>query len=273
MAATPLLPKSIQPFPTIPRSNRLTHFANLSFSNNPSPDLSFSPRKTPIIRPNAKKKNPWLDPFDQGDDPDMEYGALFSDGKQEEDPRPPDNPDNPYGFLKFPSGYTVEIASLGLKIRGDVRRCCCVISGGVYENLLFFPAIQLIKDRYPGVQVDIVTSARGKQTYEINKNVRWTNEYDPDDDFPDPAEYTDMIGVLKNRYYDMILSTKLAGIGHGAFLFMSSARDRVSYIYPNVNAAGAGLFLSETFTSDSTNLSEGGYNMYHQMIDWLGRPK
>lgn len=59
----------------------------------------------------------------------------------------------------------------------------------------------------------------------------------------------------------MILSTKLAGLGHATFLFLSTARDRVSYVYPNVNAAGAGLLLSETFTPDSTNLSEGGYHM------------
>lgn len=131
----------------------------------------------------------------------MEYGSLFTEGKQDEDPRPPDNPDNPYGFLKFPAGFSVEIASLGLKIRGDVRRCCCVVSGGVYENLLFFPAIQLIKDRYPGVQVDIIASARGKQTYELNKNVRWANVYDPDDHFPEPADYTDMVGLLKVGSY------------------------------------------------------------------------
>ena len=59
----------------------------------------------------------------------------------------------------------------------------------------------------------------------------------------------------------MILSTKLAGLGHAAFLFMSTARDRVSYVYPNVNAAGAGLLLSETFVPESMNLSESGYNM------------
>ncbi|XP_057791373.1 photosynthetic NDH subunit of subcomplex B 1, chloroplastic isoform X2 [Salvia miltiorrhiza] len=263
-----LAPKPIPPCLTIPPSIPLFHSTNLSLLDQPFPT-----RKTASqFRPNAKKKNPWLDPFDQGDDPEMEYGQLFSDGKQEEDPRPPDNPGNPYGFLKFPPGYAVEIASLGLKIRGDVRRCCCVVSGGVYENLLFFPAIQMIKDRYPGVQVDVVTTARGKQTYEINKNVRFVDVYDVDDPFPEPADYTDMIGQLKNRYYDMILSTKLAGIGHGAFLFMSSARDVVSYVYPNVNAAGAGLFLSETFTPATDNLSDGGYHMYREMIDWLGKP-
>lgn len=70
-----------------------------------------------------------------------------------------------------------------------------------------------------------------------------------------------MLNYLQSRYYDMILSTKLAGLGHAAFLFMSTARDRVSYIYPNVNSAGAGLLLSETFTPHSMNLAEGGYHM------------
>lgn len=68
--------------------------------------------------------------------------------------------------------------------------------------------------------------------------------------------------LLQGRYYDMILSTKLAGFGHAAFLFMTTARDRVSYIYPNVNSAGAGLLLSETFTAENTNLSESGYKMW-----------
>ncbi|WCJ40378.1 NDH-dependent cyclic electron flow 1 [Euphorbia peplus] len=264
MASTCLLPKPISSFLSNPPSSSPL-FPNPSFFNP-------LPRRTSTTLTYAKKKNPWLDPFEYEEDPDMEYGSLFADGKQDEDPSLPANPDNPYGFLKFPMGYTVELASLPLKIRGDVRRCCCMISGGVYENLLFFPVIQLIKDRYPGVQIDVVTTARGKQAYEMNKNVRWTTVYDIDDHFPEPAEYTDMLGVLKNRYYDMVLSTKLAGLGHAAFLFMSSARDRVSYIYPDVNAAGAGLLLSETFTAESLNLSEGGYHMYNQMADWLGKP-
>ncbi|XP_044485366.1 photosynthetic NDH subunit of subcomplex B 1, chloroplastic-like [Mangifera indica] len=113
----------------------------------------------------------------------MEYGSLSADGKQDEDSRLPDNPDNPYGFSKFPMGFNV----------------------------------------------DVIASARGQQTYKMNKN---------------------------SRYYDMSLSTKLARLGHAAFLFMSNVRDRVSYIYPTVNAAGAGLLLSETFTAESMNLSE-----------------
>lgn len=48
-----------------------------------------------------------------------------------------------------------------------------------------------------------MASARGKQTYELNKNVRWATVYDPDDDFPEPAEYTDMLGVLKVSWYSI----------------------------------------------------------------------
>ncbi|KAF7047932.1 hypothetical protein CFC21_101860 [Triticum aestivum] len=220
----------------------------------------------------SKKRNPWLDPFDDGPDEEFDYTGVYSGGKQEEDPRPPEDAENPYGFLRFPMGYMPELDSLASKVRGDVRRVCCVVSGGVYENVLFFPVVQMLKDRYPGVLVDVVASARGKQVYEMCKNVRYANVYDPDDEWPEPAEYTHQLGVMKNRYYDMVLSTKLAGTGHALFLFMSSAREKVGYVYPNVNGAGAGLFLTEMFKPATTNLADGGYNMYQDMLEWLGRP-
>ncbi|KAF2321522.1 hypothetical protein GH714_000271 [Hevea brasiliensis] len=114
---------------------------------------------------------------------------LIVCGRQvREDPRPPDNPNNPFGLLKFPINFNAEIGSLALK---------------------------------PGVQIEMVATASGKQTNELNKNVRWATAYDPDDDLPVPGEYSEMLGVLKNRYCDMVLSTKLA-----AFLLMTSAMDR-----------------------------------------------
>lgn len=198
MATTYLLPKSLSPFLTNPPSIPTNHFNKFS-TLNPPEQFHCSRRALQLntIVVHVNNKDHWLDFFDDGEDPDMEYGSLFVDGKQEENPRPPDNPNNPYGFLKFPMGFSVEIASLGSKIRGDVRRCCCLVAGGVYENLLFFPLIQLLKDRYPGVQIDVVSSSRGKQTYELNKNVRWADVYDFEHPFPEPAEYTDMVGLLK----------------------------------------------------------------------------
>ncbi|XP_062195984.1 photosynthetic NDH subunit of subcomplex B 1, chloroplastic-like [Phragmites australis] len=260
--ATPTTTRAMAPTPAKPRAPRQWCYLLLPSAG----------QRRVSVASSAKKKNPWLDPFDDGPDEEFDYQGAFSGGKQEEDPRPPEDPANPYGFLRFPQGYNPELDSLASKVRGDVRRACCVVSGGVYENVLFFPVVQLLKDRYPGVLVDVVASVRGKQVYEMCKNVRYANVYDPDDDWPEPAEYTHQLGVLKNRYYDLILSTRLAGIGHALFLFMSSARDKVGYVYPNVNSAGAGLFLTAMFKPPTTNLSDGGYNMYKDMLEWIGRP-
>ena len=114
----------------------------------------------------TKKKLWWFDdPFDYGpDDEEDTMGELMSQGAQgAEDPIPPRDPDNKYGFLDFPAGYMPEISTLGTMIRNDIRRCLCYISGGVYENLLFFPVIQMLKNRYPGVKIDVMATPRGKQ--------------------------------------------------------------------------------------------------------------
>jgi hypothetical protein len=85
----------------------------------------------------TKKKNPWLDPFDDGPDEDLHYRGMFSGGKQVEDPQPPEDPVNLYEFLRTTRSWI----AWPPKVRSDVRRACCVISGGVYENVLFFPVV------------------------------------------------------------------------------------------------------------------------------------
>ena len=146
-----------------------------------------------------KKNKPWLDPFNYGEDPGMTSGDLFGDGGLQ-DPNPPKlqvDPTSEYGFLDFPEKYNMEIVNLPLLTRKDVRKCCVLVTGGVYENLLFFPVIQLLKDRYPGVEIDVVANERGKQTYEMNKNVKRAWVYDIDSQFVEPSEYLEFVGKLK----------------------------------------------------------------------------
>lgn len=239
-----------------------------------------SPFESPEnARPNrficSAKKKKWMDFFDFGEDPKIRYGDLFSDGglQDPDELQYPVDPDNEYGFLNFPAKHNPELASLPLLVRGDVRRCCCFVAGGVYENLLFFPVIQLLKERYPGAAIDIIATERGKQTYEMNKNVKRAWVYDLDAHWVVPADYLEFVGNIKNEYYDMLVSTRLAGVGHALTMFMTSARAKIGYVYPNVNAAGSGLFLQETVKAPRLNLAEGGYNMYAELIEVLKNPK
>lgn len=217
----------------------------------------------------AARKRMFDDPFNYGDDPDLEYGELMADGKQAPDPRLPSDPKSREGFLSFPVGYNPEIASLGIYIRGDVRCMCVLAAGGVYENLLLLPVLQLLKNKYPGVEIDVVAGARGKQVYELCKNVRKAWVYELEDPSVPPAESTEFLGLIKNEHYDLLLSTRMAGIGHAMFLFLSDARQRVGYVYPNVNGAGAARFFSHAIRPQRPTLAEGGYHMYSELADFL----
>lgn len=223
----------------------------------------------------AKNKKEWFDPFNWGEDDEMISGRRFADeGLQ--DPKPPTFPVDPnseYGFLDFPAKFNPELASLPILARKDVRKCCCIVAGGVYENLLFFPVIKLLKERYPGVEIDVVATDRGKQTYEINKYIKCAWVYDVDAHYVVPAEYMEFIGKLKNEYYEMLVSTRLSGFGQSMTLWLTSTRDKIAYVYPDVNAAGAGLFLSDYAVAPRLNLAEGGYHMYAELIEVLKNPK
>ncbi|KAF9596328.1 hypothetical protein IFM89_008854 [Coptis chinensis] len=111
--STSLLYQPIPPFLTSSSpSVSSSQLTNLSFYLNPSTEKHHC-HKRPKVTLNLKKKNSWLDPYDYGKDLEMERASLYFEGKQDEDRRPPENPNNPYGFLKFPYRYNVEIASLG----------------------------------------------------------------------------------------------------------------------------------------------------------------
>ncbi|BBN07775.1 hypothetical protein MPTK1_4g06360 [Marchantia polymorpha subsp. ruderalis] len=219
-------------------------------------------------------KNMLDDPFDFGEDEDLEYGDLMSEGKQGvEPPRPRKDKNSKYGFLDFPGYHNLEIASLGLYVRKDVRRCLCWVAGGVYENLLFFPVIKLLKARYPGVKVDIVTSARGKQVYEMNKYVNKAYAFDVDAEWVEPVELNEFIGVLRDQYYDMVLSTKYAGFKHCTTLYMIGGRTRrISYVLPYHSEWVSNSFLTTSLMPPRENLADGGYHMYKELIDYLAQP-
>ena len=59
----------------------------------------------------------------------------------------------------------------------------------------------------------------------------------------------------------MVVSTKLAGMGHSMFLWLSTVRNKVSYIYPDVNSAGAAKFLDIAVKAPQLELAESGFNM------------
>lgn len=67
--------------------------------------------------------------------------------------------------------------------------------------------------------------------------------------------------VYQGEYYDLLVSTKLAGLGQSIFFWLASVRNKVSYTYPDVNAAGAAKFLDIAIKAPQLELAESGFNM------------
>ncbi|KAG6518454.1 hypothetical protein ZIOFF_021929 [Zingiber officinale] len=177
-------------------------------------------------------------------------------------------------------GFNVELASLASKVRGDVCHFCYVISGGVYENLLFFPVIQLIKDRYPRVQINVVASPRGKQVYEVNKNVRWANVYDLDEDFPEPVEYVNMIGLLKRAGLGIVRcgerpagTCRSAGGGvEPAAVVAGEIGARALKVFDVRGSVNKRRWYAGVREIPPTADAAWPWALYDEMEEWLGRP-
>ncbi|GBG63029.1 hypothetical protein CBR_g34729 [Chara braunii] len=228
------------------------------------------------VKVNAKKKSnlPGKDDWqmfpDDYYDEELDYGEVLSTGKQTgTEPRPPNDPDSGMGFLDFPAYHLPEIASLGLKIRNDIRKLCCFVAGGVYENLLFFPIIELMKKRNPGVKVDVIASPRGKQTYELNKNVRFARAFDFEVPFISPDDYADMAGLVKSEVYDMMISTKKAGPGQAILMFLGDCRNRIAYVRSDPNGVYASWMLNTPIEVERNELADDGVEMYKELVEEL----
>jgi ADP-heptose:LPS heptosyltransferase len=88
--------------------------------------------------------------------------------------------------------------------------------------------------------------------------------------FPSFFFFTDVLSLcLQGNYYDMLISTRFAGLGHAIFLSMCDCRQKISYVHPNVNAAGAGNYLDKAIKAPHLDLAEGGYHMYSDLLEHL----
>lgn len=70
-----------------------------------------------------------------------------------------------------------------------------------------------------------------------------------------------VVYCLQNRYYEMILSTKLAGLGHAAFCSCQLPATELA-TYTQMSWHWCWITSIGIFTADTMNLSDGGYHMW-----------
>jgi ADP-heptose:LPS heptosyltransferase len=138
-----------------------------------------------------------------------------------------------------------------------------LVPGGIGDQILFFPTLDDLRQTYPDSDIDVVVEPRAKGAYRVCKSVNDVFTFD----FKDrnsPADWANLLGVLRDRSYDVALSLGQRW-GVGLLLWLTGIPIRISY---GSNTGGP----SRLFLTNPVPLETNQYAavMYHDLLQGLG---
>lgn len=84
-------------------------------------------------------------------------------------------------------------------------RVLILIPGGISDQILFFPTLQTLKNKYPQATIDVIVEPRSKNSYRICKYVQEVLVFD----FQDRnglADYLNLLGMIRDREYELVIN-------------------------------------------------------------------
>jgi ADP-heptose:LPS heptosyltransferase len=137
-------------------------------------------------------------------------------------------------------------------------RVVALVPGGLDQQILFFPTLDDLKQSYPDAEIDVVVEPQAKAAYRVSRSVNDVLTFD----FKDrnsPADWANLLGVLRDRDYEAVLSS--GGSGVGLLLWLTGIPTRVGF------ENGASFFLTNPVP---LNNNQYGAVTYHDLLRGLG---
>ncbi len=139
-------------------------------------------------------------------------------------------------------------------------RIVALVPGGIGDQILFFPTLDDLKRTYPQAEIDVVVEPRATSAYRVSKSINDTISFDFKDN-NSPADWANLLGVLRDRYYDVALALGQRW-GVGFLLWLTGTPMRVSY-----ESSLGNLFLSQSVPLKTEQYAA---HMYHDLVTGLG---
>jgi ADP-heptose:LPS heptosyltransferase len=117
-------------------------------------------------------------------------------------------------------------------------RIVALVPGGIIDQILFFPSLESLHKTFPNAEIDVVVEPRARGAYRLCKLVDEVISFDYQDR-NSPADWANLLGVLRDRYYEAALSLD-NGLGIGLLLWLTGIPARISF------AGGSEWFFSST---------------------------
>jgi len=139
-------------------------------------------------------------------------------------------------------------------------RVVALVPGGIGDQILFFPTLDDLKQAYPKADIDVVVEPRATSAYRVSKSVSDVLSFDFKDN-NSPADWANLLGVLRDRYYDVAISLGQRW-GVGLLLWLTGTPKRIGY-----QSGSSSLFLTDAVP---LNTEQYAAAMYHDLLKGLG---
>ncbi len=138
-------------------------------------------------------------------------------------------------------------------------RILALVPGGIGDQILFFPTLETLKEKYPDAAIDVLIEPSAKPAYRVCKNVHEILAFNYRDR-SSLADYLNLLGVIRDREYDVALSigTRWA---IGLLVWLNGIPIRIGY-----------QGKSSWYLSNPVPLKSEQYiaHMYHDLVTGLG---
>ncbi|BAZ15936.1 family 9 glycosyl transferase [Calothrix sp. NIES-4071] len=138
-------------------------------------------------------------------------------------------------------------------------RVVALVSGGIGDQILFFPTIDTIRRHYPDAQIDVVASSTSKAAYRVSKSVSEVIAFD----FQDRnslADWGNLVGTLRDREYDVAITLEQSW-GVGLVLWLTGIPTRIGFL-----GKGSGFLTYKIPMNTEQYLA----STYHDLLKGLG---
>jgi len=132
--------------------------------------------------------------------------------------------------------------------------------GGIGDQVLFFPTLKGLRERFERSRIEVVVEPRSQGAYRVCPWVDETLTFDFKAE-PSLADWMNLIGVLRDRRYDAVLSVGSSS-AVALLLWMTGIPKRVGY----------SAWLTERFLTDPVTLRRDQYAavMYYDLLKGFG---
>jgi len=138
-------------------------------------------------------------------------------------------------------------------------RVVALVPGGIEQQLLFFPTLDDLKQNYPNAEIDVVVEPSAKAAYRVSRSVNDVLTFDFQDR-NSPADWANLLGILRDHDYEAVLSS--GGLGIGLLLWLTGIPTRIGF-----GNHGGGFFLTNPVPQKNEQYAA---HAYHDLLQGLG---